>query len=300
MQALPHTTMVPLADAYEHCRRVTRQEARNFFYAFLTLPAAKRRAIYAVYAFCRLCDDAVDEVASIEDKQAALKSLSERLDTAYEADAEGPVFTALIHAAITYHIPRDYFREVIRGVEMDLETNRYQTFEDLRQYCYRVASVVGLICLEIFGYRHPNARWYAIDLGLAMQLTNILRDIQEDLARDRIYIPQDELLRFGYTEEDLRNQVRNDAQQRLITFQVQRAQSLFQSGARLLPYLSNRSRACPAVLAAIYTRILRRIQANDYNVFDGRISLSSREKLLVMTMTWLKSLLPLRPPKQTR
>ena len=291
--------MVSLTDAYEECRLITKREAKNFFYAFITLPAAKRRAIYAAYAFCRYCDDAVDEVASPEAKQAALVNLTDRLDDAYQRQPEGPVFTALAHTAQIYDIPQRYFQDVIRGVEMDLANNRYQTYEELRLYCYRVASVVGLICLQIFGYRHPKAVEYAVDLGLAMQLTNILRDVQEDMARDRIYLPIEEIrslriLGRGY----LRNEVRNDAQRRLIAFQVQRAQALFQNGAKLLPYLSIRSRACPAVLAAIYTRILRRIASNDYNVFGGRISLSSREKLLVMTTTWLKSLLPHPNPKQ--
>ena len=288
--------MVTLTDAYKECRLITRREARNFYYAFLTLPAAKRRAIYAAYAFCRHCDDAVDEVASLDDKQAALQQLTARLDAAYRGRPAGPVFTALAHTAQTYEIPQSYFQDLIRGVEMDLANNRYRTFEDLRLYCYRVASVVGLICLQIFGYSHPKAREYAVDLGLAMQLTNILRDVQEDLARDRIYLPLEELQRFGYSEQELKCEVRNNAQRRLIAFQVERAQSLFQSGAKLLPYLSPRSRACPAVLAAIYTRILRRISSNDYNVFGGRISLSGPEKLLVMTTTWLKSLLPLPHP----
>ena len=288
--------MVSLSDAYEECRLITRREAKNFYYAFLTLPAARRRAIYAAYAFCRHCDDAVDEVASLEDKQDALRQLTARLDEAYQGRPEGPVFTALVHAAHTYEIPQSHFQDVIRGVEMDLANNRYQTFEDLRLYCYRVASVVGLICLQIFGFSHPKAKNYAVDLGLAMQLTNILRDVQEDLARDRIYLPLEELQRFGYSEQELKSEVRNDAQRSLIAFQVERAQNLFQSGSKLLPYLSPRSRACPAVLAAIYTRILRRIVSNDYNVFGGRISLSGPEKLLVMTTTWLKSLLPLPHP----
>ena len=288
--------MVSLSNAYEECRLITKREAKNFYYAFLTLPAAKRRAIYAAYAFCRHCDDAVDEVASLDDKQATLLQITTRLDEAYRGQPQGPVFTALVHTARTWEIPQSYFQDVIRGVEMDLTNNRYHTFEDLRLYCYRVASVVGLICLQIFGYSHPRAKDYAVDLGLAMQLTNILRDVQEDLARDRIYLPQEELHRFGYSEQELKKEVRNDAQRRLIAFQVERAQSLFQSGAKVLPYLSPRSRACPAVLAAIYTRILRRIPSNDYNVFGGRISLSGPEKLLVMTTTWLKSFLPLPRP----
>ena len=284
--------MVQLKDAYEECRLITKREAKNFFYAFVTLPAEKRRAIYAAYAFCRHCDDAVDRSASPESKVEALSSLSAQLDAAYKNRPNGAVFMALAHSAQTYNIPQRYFQDVINGVEMDLTKHRYETFEELRLYCYRVASVVGLICLEIFGYRDPKAREYAIDLGLAMQMTNILRDVQEDLERDRVYLPQDEMKRYGYSEEELMKEVRNDAQKRFMAFQVDRAQKLFRSGARLLPYLSIRSRACPAVMAQVYMRILSRIEANDYNVFDGRISLSSREKLLVMATTWLKSLLP--------
>ena len=284
--------MVQLKDAYEECRLITKREAKNFFYAFVTLPAEKRRAIYAAYAFCRHCDDAVDRSASPESKVEALSSLSAQLDAAYKNRPNGAVFIALAHSVQTYNIPQSYFQDVINGVEMDLTKHRYETFEELRLYCYRVASVVGLICLEIFGYRDPRAREYAIDLGLAMQMTNILRDVQEDMERDRVYLPQDEMKRYGYSEEELLKEVRNDTQKRFMAFQVDRAQKLFRSGARLLPYLSIRSRGCPAVLAKVYMRILSRIEANDYNVFDGRISLSSREKLLIMATTWLTSLLP--------
>ena len=284
--------MVQLKDAYEECRLITKREAKNFFYAFVTLPTKKRRAIYATYAFCRHCDDAVDRSASLESKVKALRSLSAQLDNAYKNKPEGAVFVALSHSAQTYNIPQSYFQDVINGVEMDLTKNRYASFDELRLYCYRVASVVGLICLEIFGYKDPKAREYAIDLGLAMQLTNILRDVQEDIGQDRVYLPQDEMKMHGYSEEELMNEVRNDAQKRFMAFQVERAWKLFRSGGRLLPYLSMRSRGCPAVLAQVYMRILSRIEANDYNVFDGRISLSSREKLFVMATTWLRSLLP--------
>ena len=288
--------MVTLADAYEECRLIARREARNFYYAFLTLPPEKRRAIYAAYAFCRYCDDAVDEVATLEAKQAALVNLTTRLDDAYHDRPDGPVFTALAHSAETFLIPQSYFQDVIRGVEMDLTQNRYHTFEDLRLYCYRVASVVGLICIQIFGYSHPRARDYAVDFGLAMQLTNILRDIQEDLGRDRVYLPLEDLQRFGYSVDDLKREVRNDAQRRLIAFQIERARTLFKSGVRLIPYLTRRTRACPAILAALYSRILHNISSNEHIVFDGRISLTSREKLLIMTTTWLKSFLPLPHP----
>jgi phytoene synthase len=284
--------MLRVNEAYEECRLITKREAKNFFYAFITLPPQKRRAIYAAYAFCRHCDDAVDMDMAQDEKLRALDSLKGSLTASYQARPQGTVFTALAHAAETYQIPQQHFQDVINGVEMDLVKDRYQTFEELRLYCYRVASAVGLICLEIFGYKDPKAREYAVDLGLAMQLTNILRDVEEDMARDRIYIPQEDLERFGYSEEELRQGVVNDTQRNLMEFQVQRARGYFKTGIKLMPYLPPRSRACPAVLAQLYSHILDRIEARDYNIFNGRISLSGREKLLVTATTWLKSFLP--------
>jgi phytoene synthase len=288
--------MKELEVAYEHCRRITRKEAKNFYYAFITLPHRKRQAIYAAYAFCRLCDDATDEALPFEEKLRLLKELRARLATASEGHPEGPVFTALADAARTFSIPMEYFNEIIKGVETDLTQHRYQTFQELRSYCYRVASVVGLICVQVFGYSDPRAKDFAIDLGLAMQLTNILRDIREDLERDRIYLPLEEMAEAGYSEEDLRAGVANEAFLRLMHRQAQRARAYFRSGLRLLPLLSPRSRACPAVLAGIYSRILERIEANPAVVLDGRISLKAREKLLLTAKLWLKSMLPLPSP----
>ena len=284
--------MHQLKEAYKECRLITKREAKNFSYAFITLPPHKRKAIYAAYAFCRYCDDAVDQNIPPNDKLAALSDLRNQLEAAYRGNPEGAVFTALAHTVRTHSIPIDYFYDVISGVEMDLTKGRYETFEDLRLYCYRVASVVGLICLEIFGYRDHRAKEHAVDLGLAMQLTNILRDVEEDLRRDRIYIPSQEMERFGYSEEDLRSGVLNPAYQQLMTFQAQRARDYFSKGIGLMPYLSARSRACPSVLAQLYIRILDRIERKNYNVFDGRISLNRREKLLVTATAWLKSFLP--------
>lgn len=292
--------MVPqVNEAYEQCRLITKREAKNFFYAFITLPSHKRKAIYATYAFCRHCDDAVDQEMPQQDKLNALSILRRRLEAAYQGEPEGAVFTALSHAARTYSIPQAYLQEVINGVEMDLTKSRYETFDELRLYCYRVASVVGLICLEIFGYRAPVAKEHAVDLGLAMQLTNILRDVQEDLTRDRVYIPRQEMERFGYSEADLRNGVLNEAQQQLMGFQAQRARGHFSRGIRLMSYLSPRSRACPAVLAHLYMRILDRIEEESYNVFNGRVRLNAREKLLITTTTWLRSFLPQPQPHPT-
>ena len=281
-----------LESAYEACRTITRREAKNFYYAFLTLPAAKRRAIYAAYAFCRHCDDSVDEETSADAKFTALAELQTNLDAAYSGSSSSPVFLALADAAKQYDIPRDYFREIILGVESDLVKDRFQNFEELREYCYRVASVVGLICLQIFGYKNEAAKEYAVDLGLAMQLTNIIRDVREDLDMGRVYLPQDEMARFGYTEEDLRNGVRNQAFRDLMKFQAKRAREYFDRGFKLLPYLSRRSRACPAVLGALYSKVLDRIEESDFDVLESRVSLSKAEKIRITAKTWLGSMLP--------
>ena len=278
--------------AYADCRDLTRREAKNFYYAFVTLPLEKRKAIYAAYAFCRHCDDSVDEAASPEDKLSALAGLQANLDDAYQGRAPTPTFLALADAADRYSIPQDYFRQIILGVESDLVKSRYQDFDELRQYCYRVASVVGLVCLQIFQYRDKVAREYAVDLGLAMQLTNIMRDVREDWDMGRVYLPQDEMERFGYTEQQLEAGIHNEAFEALLRFQGERAREYFRSGFRLLPYLSPRSRACPAVLGAIYSRVLDRIESSGYDVLgEKRIALSTGEKARITARAWLASTL---------
>ena len=280
--------------AYADCRSITRREAKNFYYAVVTLPQDKRKAIYAAYSFCRQCDDSVDEAASPEAKLSALAYMQDNLDLAYRGRAATPVFLALADTADRYAIPQEYFSEIIRGVESDLVKTRYQDFDELREYCYRVASVVGLVCLQIFQYRDPAAREYAVDLGLAMQLTNIIRDVREDWDMGRVYLPQDEMARFGYTEEQLAAGIRNDAFVELLRFQGQRARSYYRSGFRLLPYLSRRSRACPAALGAIYSRVLDRIEDSGYDVLNGqRIALSGGEKARIAARAWVASMLPL-------
>ncbi len=287
--------MTALELAYEECRAITRREAKNFYYAFLTLPASRRKAIYVAYAFCRHCDDSVDRVASTQEKLSTLRALQQRLDDAYAGRANEAVFMALSDVAQRYDIPSEYFREVIAGVESDLVKNRYQDFEQLRRYCYQVASVVGLICLQIFGYKDGAAKLHAADLGLAMQLTNIVRDVREDLEFDRIYLPQDEIAGFGYSEAELRAGVVNDSFTQLMRFQAQRARHYFRSGFQLLPYLSRRSRACPAVLGQLYQKVLERIEDTDYDVLHHRVSLSTGQKMRVTAQTWLTSVLPLLP-----
>ncbi len=284
--------MTDLEQAYEECRQITRREAKNFYYAFLTLPEAQRRAIYVAYTFCRHCDDSVDAESAVDQKLAMLSDLRRKLDQSYHGHADDLVFLGLADVAEKYDIPQEYFQEVLYGVESDLVKNRYQSFDELRQYCYQVASAVGLSCIHIFGFSAPQAREHAVDLGLAMQLTNIARDVKEDLESDRVYLPQDELARFGYSEAELRAGVVNEPFIELMRFQSQRARGYFDSGFQLLPYLSHRSRACPAVLGQLYSRVLDGIEGVNYDVLHHRVSLSTAEKVRVTAQTWLTSMLP--------
>lgn len=277
-----------LAAAYAECRRVTRREARNFYFAFLTLPARQRRAIYVAYTFCRYCDDSVDAEGTHGEKLRRIEDLRSLLSAAYAGHANQPLFIGLADVAATYNIPEEYFHEVLNGVQSDLVKTRYANFEELREYCYQVASVVGLICIHIFGFTGGDeARRGAVDLGLAMQLTNICRDVREDWEFGRVYLPQDELERFGVTEADLENRAVTHGFGNLMQFQIDRAREYFANGRRLLPYLSPRSRACPAALGLIYGGVLNKIEGAGYDVFQERISLSKGAKLGLMARAWL-------------
>jgi phytoene synthase len=288
-----------LTGSYDWCRQITRIEAKNFYYGFITLPIKKRLAIYASYAFCRLCDDAADENYPVDKKLKLLKDIRGNLSESYAGRPLGPVFTALADTASSYHIPEELYQEIITGVETDLSRNRYSNFDELRSYCYGVASAVGLICIEILGYSDPSAKTYATNLGLAMQLTNIIRDIKEDLGRDRIYIPQDEISRFGYSEDRLIGANMDQQFLSLMRFQVDRAREYFADGLKLIPLLPFRARPCPAVLARLYMRVLDVIEDRNFNVFDGRISLTGREKLYITARTWMGNLLPVTHPSVT-
>jgi phytoene synthase len=295
------TAPADLTAAYAACTALTRERARNFYYSFLMLPADKRRSIHAVYAFCRYCDDYSDEEIPEPEKLALLEAYRDKLRDCYAGHPEGEVFRALAHTIERYRLPQRYFEDIIDGVEMDLTINRYATWDDLRGYCYKVAAVVGLICMEIFGYTDPRARDFAVDLGLAMQLTNILRDLREDIERDRVYLPAEDLTRFGYPEQDLRDGIANDAFRQLVAFEVDRARALFKTGGLLVPLVEPRSRICPAALKGIYGSILERIAADPDRVLRERVSLSTSRKLLMTLRLWLTTSLPIPSrPSATR
>ncbi len=286
-----------LKASYKACCRLTRRQAKNFYYAFLTLPKKKRRAIYAVYAFCREADDIADRQGEIRAKKADLKRLRDRLRQA--ASREPQCFTdlALCDAIARFSIDPADLADVIDGVEMDLTVSRYASFEELRRYCELVASAPGLAVLPILARgRKDDAiteedRERATTLGIGMQLANIVRDIAEDLTTDRVYLPQEDLKQFGVVEEDLRDQKASDALRALVAFESARARECLCEGERLLTRLPRRSRGCPALLATIYSRILNKIEDNNYDVLASRTSLSTSEKVWLMLRTWVKTLL---------
>jgi phytoene synthase len=274
--------------AFTYCREVTRRQAKNFYYAFLFLPKTQREAIYTVYAFCRYCDDIVDEDHPLSTQRELIQAWRDELGQCYAGQPTHIITKALRHTIERYAIPKEYFDELLYGVEMDLDIQRYATFADLQQYCYRVASVIGLACINIFGYTHPGVQAYARNLGIALQLTNILRDVKEDAARNRIYLPLEDLHTFAYPETDLLQQRYTDAFVALMQFQKQRAVSYYrQAEACLLPG-DKASLVAPEIMAGIYQATLRKICRYRYDVFDQRISLPTTYKLLIALRVFVR------------
>ena len=290
-----------VADAFVYCREVTKTHAKNFYYAFMFLPKPKREAIYAVYAFCRYCDDIADGDYAPEAQPDLLKAWRQELDNCYAGQPTHRITQALQHVIQQYDLPKHYFEELMCGVEMDFAIRRYDTFAELEQYCYRVASVVGLLCIEIFGYRHRGVREYARLIAISLQLINIMRDIKEDVEAGRIYLPLEDLRAFGYPETDLLQQRYTAEFTALMTFQAQRAEDYYRRAqASLLPG-DKWGLVTPEIMAGIYHATLRRIQRHQYNIFAGRVSLPALRKVIIALRVFLKIwaqtyLLPYRKP----
>ncbi|MCY4640247.1 MAG: phytoene/squalene synthase family protein [Chloroflexi bacterium] len=273
--------------AYAWCRAVTKQRASNFYYAFAILPPAKRNAIYATYAFCGYVDDIADELTDRARQEREIALARERLAGCYAGDRRGPLFVALGDAIDRFGVPQPYFEELISGVEMDFTINRYATWSDLEQYCYRVASVVGQICVAIFGSKpHPRAGEFVASMGLGLQIVNIMRDVREDAARGRVYFPADELAAHGLTAEDILACRHDDRFAAMMAAQGGRARRYFALGRRLLPLLDVRSRMCVNVLQGVYAELLTRIEARNYDMFSERVRLSGPEKVAAIARLW--------------
>jgi phytoene synthase len=287
-------------DALAYCREITRQQAKNFYYAFLFLPPEQRQAIYAVYAFCRYSDDIADEIQVPAVQQAQLQAWRAELERCYAGQPTHLITQALQQVITTYAIPQRYFEELLCGVEMDLHVRRYVTFADLEQYCYRVASVVGLMCIEIFGYSHPGVQGYARNLGIALQLTNILRDIREDAERGRIYIPLEDLQTFGYSEACLMQHQYTAEFVALMEFQTHRALAYYRQAAACLLPGDKAGLLAPQIMAGIYQATLRKIARRRYNVLRGRTSLSLLHKLSIALRIFISVWLETRLLRQQK
>ena len=303
--------------AYDYCEELTRREAGNFYHSFKYLPEEERRSIMAYYAFCRRADDIADgdyvdyfpggseenpesidyrtkierlidgvpvlERSSYNDKMSQLFYYRKKLSTAYgKMTSTDPIFIALKDTVNKYGIPRQLLDDMISGMEEDFHRNRYETFEDLYSYCYKVASTVGLVCIEIYGYDDRRAREYAESWGIYMQLTNILRDVAEDIERDRIYLPIEDLNRYGISEDDLRSGkdiLNHPGWKPFVSEFIARADKYRERGMKLFPLLDKSSRYSPAAMTTFYHSIMKKIDKNDGDVFSERTQLSKTEKI---------------------
>jgi len=275
--------------AYEHCESVTRRAASNFYWGFRLLPGERRRGLTAVYAFCRAADDIADEPGHDVTPARLIARWREELHAAYAGRPRHPIGVALADTVARFAVPREHFDAVVDGVEMDLERTRYQRWEgDLADYCYRVASAVGLIAIEIFGYTNASARDYAVNLGQAFQLTNILRDVAEDAARGRIYLPLEDLARFECREDDVLAGRCTEAFRRLMAHECARAGEYYGRARFSLAEEDRPSLAAAEAMRLIYEQLLRRVMFRRYDVFGPRVRLTSAEKAALAIAAWAR------------
>jgi phytoene synthase len=269
-----------LADSYAYCERLARKEAGNFYHAFRVLPQVQRRAMCALYAFLRIADDLSDEPGELAAKRAALASWRQQLAQALAGGYAHAIHAALHDTVVRHAIPSVYLEAALDGVEMDLEPVAMATFVELRAYCYRVASAVGLACIHIWGFSDEEAKAHAESAGIAFQLTNILRDLGEDAARGRVYLPREDLERFDCDPRYFHSGERENGFTALMRFQVERAQRFYDAGWQLVPLLPPAGRAVFLVMARTYRGLLRAIERRRYDVFSSRVRLSSWRKAL--------------------
>jgi 15-cis-phytoene synthase len=270
-----------LQPSYAYCERLARREAGNFFHAFQVLPRPQRRAMSALYAFMRVTDDIADGREPVDIKRTRLKQWRTDLHAAVGGDHRHPLHAALRHTIERFGVPIEYLEEVIDGCETDLESVRMPDFATLYRYCYRVASAVGLACIHIWGFRDEAAKSAAEHAGIALQLTNILRDLPEDKTNSRIYLPAEDLERFGCRPESLGN-ANDSAFQNLMRFEVQRAREYYRSAERLTPLLDPPGRAVFQVILRTYRGLLEEIERRDFDVFRERVRLSGWRKAVLV------------------
>lgn len=275
----------------QYCQQKTAQSGSSFYYSFMFLAKPQREAITALYAFCREVDDIADECTELHIAQTKLHWWRSEIENLYQGKPQHPVSKALLIPIQTYHLDVEHFNEVIDGMEMDLNFNRYEDFKQLQLYCYRVASVVGLLAAQIFGFSNRKTLKYAHDLGMAFQLTNIIRDVGEDSRRGRIYLPLDELAQFNVTEEDILHSRESEAVKALMEFQIERAESYYDRALRALPSVDKKSQRVGLMMAAIYRTLLREIKADGaQKVLNSRTSLGALRKIWLAASVWVKNL----------
>ena len=273
----------------EYCQHKAAQSGSSFYYSFRFLPPDRRRAITALYAFCREVDDVADEVTDVDIARAKLGWWRGELANLFDGHPQHPVTKALMPATKSFGIDQVRLNEIIDGMEMDLTHHRYADFDALRLYCHRVAGVVGQLSAGIFGYTNPNTLAYAENLGLAFQMTNIIRDVGEDARRDRIYLPQDELTRFGVSTGAILKAHHSPAFANLMTFQAERAKSLYDAAFQALSPEDRRPQRPGLIMSAIYRALLNEIERDGFQVLTQRISLTPMRKLWIAWRTWISA-----------
>jgi len=273
----------------QYCQEKAAASGSSFYYSFLFLPQDKRRAITALYAFCREVDDVVDECTDANVARTTLAWWRGQVAAIYDGQPQHPVCQALAPLVKKFNLPQEHLLEIIDGMEMDLNRHSYEDFKSLQLYCYRVASVVGLMAAEIFGYTDRRTLKYAHDLGIAFQLTNIIRDVGEDARRGRIYLPLDEVQRFGVEPGDILNARESKGFQQLMQFQIERAQQFYRQALEQLPGADRKAQRTGLIMAAIYRTTLDEIQRSGCHVLRERISLTPSRKLWLACKVWLKN-----------
>jgi phytoene synthase len=274
---------VTVDEAYDHCRAIAHKHGGNFSVGFRFLPAAKRRAVYAAYAFCRVADDLADEGSdSVAQRLASLDAWQRELDATYENRPTQPITIALADSLLRFAIPKSAFIALIDGCRLDMVKTRYETFDELLHYCELVATSISDISLAIYGYKTPRALDYGRSLSTALQLTNVTRDIGDDVTRDRIYIPAEELRRFGVEERELSQRVENDRVRQLVEFQIARAERYFHEAEPLLRELDFDARFPTLLMGGVYATVLAELRKDPLLAIRSRLSLSRLQKLLVI------------------
>ena len=272
----------------EYCQQKAASSGSSFYYSFMFLPPNRRRAITALYAFCREVDDVVDECQDLQIASTKLAWWRQEVAKLYAGKPEHPVTQALVPVIAEFSVPQEQLLEIIDGMEMDLQQSRYLDFKALSLYCYRVASVVGLLAAEIFGYQDRKTLKYAHDLGMAFQLTNIIRDVGEDARRGRVYLPMDELKRFEVPVADILNARHSDNFRKLMEFQIERAEQFYAQAMSMLPAVDRKTQRPGLVMAAIYRTLLEEIKNDGCLVLNQRTSLTPIRKLWIAWRTWIK------------